>query len=178
MTGDRDELAVRLKQRAYLEGDFLLRSGKRSKYYLDKYRFETQPDLLEEIGARIATLVAREAPEVDLLAGPELGAVALAAAASISSRLPFLLVRKEAKGYGTGNQLEGVYEPGQRVCLVEDVVTSGGAAIAAIDALRAAGLEVRSAICVVDREEGGAEALAASGVQLWPLFRASALLSL
>ena len=65
MTGDRDELAVRLKQRAYLEGDFLLRSGKRSKYYLDKYRFETQPDLLEEIGARIAALVAREAPDVD-----------------------------------------------------------------------------------------------------------------
>lgn len=178
MTPGHDDLAVRLKQRAYLEGDFLLRSGKRSKYYLDKYRFETQPDLLEEIGARIAALVAREAPDVDLLAGPELGAVALAAAASISSRLPFLLVRKEAKGYGTANRLEGVYEAGQRVCLVEDVVTSGGAAIEAIEALRAAGLEVRSAICVVDREEGGAEALAACGVQLWPLFRARALLSL
>lgn len=172
-----DELGRLLKQHAYLEGDFLLRSGKRSAYYLDKYRFETRPELLEALGARIAEVVAREAPEAVLLAGPELGAVALAAAASISSRLPFLIVRKEPKEYGTGNRLEGVFEPGQRVCLVEDVVTSGGAAIAAIEALRAAGLEVRAAVCVVDREEGGAEALAAHGARLWPLFRASELLS-
>lgn len=172
-----DELGVLLKQHAYLEGDFLLRSGKRSKYYLDKYRFETRPELLEAIGLRIAHVVAREEPQAQLLAGPELGAVALAAAASIASRLPFLIVRKEAKGYGTGNRLEGVFEPGQRACLVEDVVTSGGAAVEAIEALRAAGLEVRSAVCVVDREEGGADALAGLGVRLWPLFRASDLLS-
>jgi orotate phosphoribosyltransferase len=172
-----DELGVLLKQHAYLEGDFLLRSGKRSKYYLDKYRFETRPELLEAIGLRIAHVVAREEPEAQLLAGPELGAVALAAAASIVSRLPFLIVRKEAKGYGTGNRLEGVFAPGQQVCLVEDVVTSGGAAVEAIEALRAAGLEVRSAVCVVDREEGGAGALAELGVRLWPLFRASDLLA-
>ena len=172
-----DELGVLLKQHAYLEGDFLLRSGRRSKYYLDKYRFETRPEILEALGARIAHVVAREEPETVLLAGPELGAVALAAAASISSRLPFLIVRKEAKEYGTGNRLEGVFVAGQRVCLVEDVVTSGGAAIAAIEALRAAGLEVRAAVCVVDREEGGAQALADHGVRLWPLFHASELLS-
>lgn len=172
-----DELAVLIKQHAYLEGDFLLRSGKRSKYYLDKYRFETRPELLEAIGARISHVVTREASDTQLLAGPELGAVALAAAASIASRLPFLLVRKEAKAYGTGNRLEGVFEAGQRVCLVEDVVTSGGAAIDAIEALREAGLEVRTAVCVVDREEGGADALAAIGVKLWPLFHASDLIS-
>ena len=173
----RDELGLLLKQHAYLEGDFLLRSGRRSKYYLDKYRFETRPEILEALGARIAQVIAREEPETVLLAGPELGAVALAAAASISSRLPFLIVRKEAKEYGTGNRLEGVFEAGQRVCLVEDVVTSGGAAIAAIEALRAAGLEVRAAVCVVDREEGGAQALADHGVRLCPLFHASELLS-
>ena len=177
MTAGCDELAVLSKQHAYLEGDFLLRSGKRSKYYLDKYRFETRPELLEAIGARIAALVALEEPTADLLAGPELGAVALAAAASLSSRLPFLLVRKAAKEYGTNKRLEGVYEAGQRVCLVEDVVTSGGAALAAVAALREVGLEVRSAICVVDREEGGAEALAEQGVRLLPLFRAGDLLS-
>ena len=172
-----DELAVLLKHHAYLEGDFVLRSGKRSKYYLDKYRFETRPELLEALGARIAHTINHEGLDVQLLAGPELGAVALAAAASISSRLPFLIVRKAAKEYGTAKRLEGVYEGGQRVCLVEDVVTSGGAAIEAIEALRAEGLIVESAVCVVDREEGGADALSAAGVKLWPLFRASDLLS-
>ena len=83
-------------------------------------------------------------PDAVRLAGPELGAVALAAAASLSSGLPFLIVRKEAKEYGTANRLEGVFEPGERVCLVEDVVTSGGAAIEAVEALREAGLECRN----------------------------------
>ena len=91
--------------------------------------------------------------------------------------LPFLIVRKEAKEYGTANRLEGVFEPGERVCLVEDVVTSGGAAVEAVDALREAGLECRIAVCVVDREEGGADALARRGVRLVPLFRAGELLS-
>jgi orotate phosphoribosyltransferase len=119
----------------------------------------------------------REAePEADRLAGPELGAVALAAAASMASRVPFLIVRKEAKGYGTGNRLEGAYEPGERVCLVEDVVTSGGAAVEAVNALREAGLECRTAVCVVDREEGGVDALARVAVRLRPLFRTTDLL--
>ena len=164
-----------LREHAYLEGDFVLRSGRRSRYYLDKYRFETRPELLEALGERIAATVQESEPEADLLAGPELGAVALAAAASLASRLPFLIVRKEAKGYGTGNRLEGVYEPGERVCLVEDVVTSGGAAVEAVNALRDAGLECRTAVCVVDREEGGADALARVAVRLWPLFRAAEL---
>ena len=170
-----DELGRALREHAYLEGDFVLRSGKRSRYYLDKYRFETRPELLEALGARIAATVAEVEPGAARLAGPELGAVALAAAASLASRLPFLIVRKEAKGYGTGNKLEGVFEPGETVCLVEDVVTSGGAAIEAVQALREAGLECRNAVCVVDREEGGADALARLAVRLRPLFRASEL---
>jgi orotate phosphoribosyltransferase len=169
------ELRAAIREAAYLEGDFLLRSGRRSSYYLDKYRFETRPDLLEAIGERIASAVAEHEPEADRLAGPELGAVALAAAASISSRLPFLIVRKQTKGYGTDNRLEGAYEPGERVCLVEDVVTSGGAAVAAVEALRGAGLECRNAVCVVDREEGAVDELARHGVRLTPLFRASEL---
>jgi len=86
-------------------------------------------------------------------------------------------VRKEAKGYGTAKRLEGAFEEGERVCLVEDVVTSAGAAIEAVEALRAAGLVVGSAVCVVDREEGGADALAKKGVRLQALFRASELLN-
>jgi orotate phosphoribosyltransferase len=153
----------------------VLRSGRRSGYYLDKYRFATRPELLEALGERIARLVADVEPLAARLAGPELGAVALAAAASLVSRLPFLIVRKEAKGHGTARRLEGAFEPGERVCLVEDVVTSGGAALAAVQALREAGLECGSAICVVDREEGGADELARHAVRLRPLLRAREL---
>ena len=166
------ELLEALRKHAYLEGDFVLRSGRRSRYYLDKYRFETRPDLLEALGERIAVKVSETEPDAKRLAGPELGAVALAASASIASRVPFLIVRKQAKEYGTGNRLEGEFSAGERVCLVEDVVTSGGAALEAIEALREAGLECGTVVCVVDREEGGADALARAAVRLWPLFRA------
>jgi orotate phosphoribosyltransferase len=166
------ELARRLKEHAFLEGDFVLRSGKRSNYYLDKYRFETHPDLLRELGERIGSRAREAAPDAARLAGPELGAVALAASASLASGLPFLIVRKEQKDYGTEQRLEGEFHEGEEVCLVEDVVTSGGAAVAAIKALREAGLTCRTAVCVVDREEGGADVLAREAVRLAPLFRA------
>jgi orotate phosphoribosyltransferase len=168
-------LAAALREHAYLEGDFVLRSGRRSTYYLDKYRFETRPELLGPLGERIAAEVGRIEPDAKRLAGPELGAVALAASASLAAGLPFLIVRKEAKDYGTANRLEGVFERGDLVCLVEDVVTSGGAAVEAVEALREAGLVVRHAVCVVDREEGGIDALARHGVRLEPLFRVSDL---
>jgi orotate phosphoribosyltransferase len=171
-----DVLAQQLKDVAYLEGDFLLRSGKRSKYYLDKYRFETRPELLQPLGERIAAIVREHAADATRLAGPELGAVALAASASLASGLPFLIVRKAAKDYGTSKRIEGVYEQGECVCLVEDVVTSGGALLESVEALREAGLVVHTAVCVVDREEGGADALARHAVRLRPLFRAGQLL--
>ena len=171
-----DDLAKQLVEHAYLEGDFVLRSGKRSKYYFDKYRFETQPDVLRALGERIAAVVREHVPDESRLAGPELGAVALAASASLASGLPFLLVRKAAKEYGTSKRIEGVFAPGECVCVVEDVVTSGGALLESVEALRAAGLVVQTAVCVVDREEGGADALARHAVRLRPLFRASELL--
>jgi orotate phosphoribosyltransferase len=172
-----DELAEALVEHAYLEGDFMLRSGKRSRYYLDKYRFETRPELLRPLGERIAAAVREHAPEATRLAAPELGAVALAAAASLESELPFVIVRKEAKEYGTANRIEGPYDEGECVCLVEDVVTSGGALLDSLAALRAAGLLVHTAVCVVDREEGGADALARQAVRLRPIFRAGELLA-
>ncbi len=171
------ELRSALVEHANLEGDFVLRSGRRSKYYLDKYRFETRPDILRALGKRIAAEVEAHAPDATRLAAPELGAVALAAAASLESGLPFVIVRKAAKEYGTGNRLEGPYEEGECMCLVEDVVTSGGALIDSVDALRDAGLLVQTAVCVVDREEGGADALARRAVRLRPLFRAGELLA-
>jgi len=123
----RAELGRRLVERAYLEGDFVLRSGRRSRYYLDKYRFETDPQLLAGLGRELAAMVREHAPRAALLAGPELGAVPLTAATSIASGLPFVIVRKDTKEYGTGNRLEGVWAPGTAVCVIEDVVTSGGA---------------------------------------------------
>jgi orotate phosphoribosyltransferase len=171
------DLAGAIRDAAYLEGDFLLRSGKRSSYYLDKFRFGTTPGLLAPIGAAIAAAVADCEPDAVRIAAPELGAVSLATAASLAGGLPFVIVRKEPKEYGTGNRIEGGFEPGELVCLVEDVVTSGGAAISAIEALRDAGLRVSHAVCVVDREEGGADALARVAVRLRPLFRASELTS-
>ena len=166
----REELARRVSERALLHGDFVLRSGKRSTVYLDKYRFETDPALLGPIGAALAELAAQGAPP-DRLAGPGLGAVPLAAAAALASGIPFLIVRKAAKDYATEGLIEGVFEPGERVLAIEDVVTTGGALIAAVEVLRAAGLAIERALCVLDREEGGSEALAALGVRLEPLFR-------
>jgi orotate phosphoribosyltransferase len=170
------DLREALVAAAYLEGDFLLRSGKRSRYYLDKFRFETRPDILGALGQRIAAAAAEHEPDAVRLAAPVLGAVPLAAAASLAGGLPFVIVRDEAKSYGTANRLEGAYEDGELVCLVEDIVTSGGALLESIAAVREAGLVVRTAVCVIDREEGGADALARQAVRLRPLFRAGDLL--
>ena len=173
-----EELGALLVERALLEGDFVLRSGRRSTWYLDKYRFETDPELLRALGARIAEAVAAYEPETIRLAGPALGAVALAASAAMASGRPFIIVRGETKEYGTANRIEGPFEPGELVCLVEDVVTSGGALGEAVSALRDEALVVRTAVCVVDREEGGSDALARLGVRLRPLFRAGDLVEM
>lgn len=169
------DLAERIRAVAYLEGDFVLRSGRRSSFYLDKYRFETQPDLLREIGELLAARIAEVEPDAVRIAGPELGAVALAASASMASGLPFLIVRSAAKDYGTSNRLEGICEEGERVVVVEDVVTTGGAALDAVRALRQTGLDCDTVICVVDRGEGGAEAMAEAGVRLERLLGAEDL---
>jgi orotate phosphoribosyltransferase len=167
----REELARRLAERALLRGEFVLRSGKTSSVYLDKYRFETDPALLGPLAEALAAEATRVEPDAGLLAGPELGAVPLVTALSLRDGRPFLIVRGKAKDYGTANRLEGVWEAGQRVLLVEDIVTSGGAALEAVFALRESGLVVETALCVLDREEGGRETLAAVGITLHPLLR-------
>ena len=172
---DLRALAERVRAAAYLEGDFLLRSGRRSAFYLDKYRFETRPDLLRDLGRALAARVAAVEPAAVRLAGPELGAVALVAAAALDADLPFLIVRKDAKDYGTARRIEGLWTAGERVVLIEDVVTSGGAALAAVEALRSAGLTCDTVVCVVDRGEGGSEAMGAQGVRLESLLDADLL---
>ncbi len=167
------ELARALREVALLEGDFTLRSGRKSRYYFDKYLFETQPDLLRQIGRRLARHVT---DEVDRIAGPELGAVALAAACSLESGKPFVIVRNSKKAdYGTGKLIEGRLEPGERVLLVEDIVTSGGQAVEAARTLRAAGAEVVKAVVVIDRQEDGMDNLRAADLDVAALFTSSDL---
>jgi orotate phosphoribosyltransferase len=168
------ELGRRLLEASYLEGDFILRSGRHSKFYLDKYLFSTQPDLLRDIAQGLKEKLAVYEP-FDLLAGPELGAVAIVAAVSLACGKPFVIVRKGEKGYGTSKSLEGRAEAGQRVVMIEDVVTSGGAAITAVHRLREASLEVPVLLCVVDREEGGRAQIEAEDLVFDPLFTATSL---
>jgi orotate phosphoribosyltransferase len=156
-----------------LRGNFLLRSGARSSYYIDKYLFTTQPDVLRRLAVELA---ARLPVGVQRLAGTVLGAVPLATAVSLETQLPMVIVRTDKpKEYGTAKQIEGTLVAGERVVLVEDIVTTAGAALAAVEMLRAAGADVLGALVVVDREEGGAEAFAAAGVPYQALFTKTSL---
>lgn len=169
----REELAAAIRKAAYLEGDFVLSSGKRSKYYLDKWRFETDPGLLREIAKALSDLL--PSPPPDRLAGVELGGVPLAAAVALETGIPYLIVRREAKEYGTGREVEGLMEEGERVVLVEDVLTTASQAISAAQRLTRLGLEVQRVVYVIDREEGAETNLREAGFEPVMLFRKSDL---
>ncbi|MDE2901612.1 MAG: orotate phosphoribosyltransferase [Chloroflexota bacterium] len=169
---DIASLASRIVDAAYLEGDFVLRSGRRSRYYLDKYRFTTEPSLLRDIGHALA---ARLPPDTQRVAGPELGAVPLATAVSLTTGHPSVLVRGESKSYGTQRRFEGILHPDENIVLIEDVVTTGGQAIESAIALRESGANVRLVLVVVDREEGAAAAMADAGFQFEALFTSTTL---
>lgn len=156
---DHVALAKRVKEVALLEGDFTLRSGKKSKFYFDKYLFETQPDILKAMGEEIAK---RLPAGTTRIAGPELGAVALAAAGSLASGVPFFIVRNAKKDYGTSKTIEGKLEKGDQVVLVEDIVTTGGQVIEAIKNIGEAGATVVKVIVALDRLEGGKENILAA----------------
>jgi orotate phosphoribosyltransferase len=162
------ELGRELVQASYLKGDFVLRSGKRSNRYFDKFLFETEPAILRRLGKHLARLVPAETQR---LAAPELGAVLLGGAVSMESGLPLVLVRKEPKGYGTSKQIEGRFEPGDRVTVIEDVVTTGGDSLRSAQVLRDAGVEVIHLVVVLDRGEGGEENIRNAGIPYSPLFR-------
>jgi len=168
VVADREALARDLVAASYLKGDFVLRSGRRSNRYFDKFLFETDPALLKRIGAELARLVPAETQR---LAAPELGAVLLGGAVSIETGLPLVLVRKEPKGYGTAKQLEGRFRAGERITVIEDVVTTGGDSLRSIEALRAAALDVIHLVVVLDRGEGGEENIREARIPYSPLFR-------
>ena len=157
---NRQELIERIKETAYLEGDFVLRSGKRSKYYLDKYLFETQPDILAALGREFAE---HATDEVTLIAGAELGGVALAASAAMQAGKPWIIVRNSKKGYGTGKLVEGVLKKGDVVLLVEDIATTGGQVLEAAKVITDAGARVKKIVCVIDRRQGAEANITGAG---------------
>ncbi len=167
-----DDLAARVYEAAHLEGEFLLRSGVTSNEYFDKYRFEADPVLLRDIAAGMVPLVPNDA---QLLGGLELGGVPLATMVSQIDGRPARFVRKAAKTYGTCQLAEGGDLADYRICLIEDVITSGGAVIDATHALRDAGATVTTVVCVIDRQSGGREKLAELGIEVRALFTKSDL---
>ena len=172
MIAELKELGRELVAASYLKGDFVLRSGKRSNRYFDKFLFETDPALLRRLGRHLARLVPAETQR---LAAPELGAVLLGGAVSMETGLPLVLIRKEPKGYGTSKQIEGRFEPGERVTVIEDVVTTGGDSLRSAQVLRDAGVEVIHLVVVLDRGEGGEENIREAGIPYSPLFRVADL---
>lgn len=168
----KHELAERIRAVAYLEGEFTLRSGKKSHFYVDKYLFETQPDILAELGRMFAQ---RTTPKTTLIAGAELGGVALAAATSIAANKPFVIVRNAKKDYGTGKTYEGKLSPGDVVLLVEDIATTGGQVLEAARDLSAAGATVEKIVAVVDRGQGAAENIRNAGFEFEALFNSADL---
>ena len=154
-------------------GEFELAHGGTSEYYVDKYRFETDPRCLETVAEAFADRIDDDAK----LAGVALGAVPLAAATSVVAGVPYVIARKQRKEYGTGNLIEGRLEEGEEVVVLEDIVTTGTSLVDAIEALREAGATVERALVVVDREEGGREAVEDAGVELDALVTASELLA-
>lgn len=163
----RDQLAHRIAEVALLRGQFTLRSGRKSTYYLDKYRFETQPDVLAALGKLFAE---HAGAGIDRIAGAELGAVALAAATAMAANKPFVLVRNKKKDYGTAKQIEGVLNPGETVLVVEDVLTTGGQVLESCQALSDAGAKIAAIVGVIDRQEGARQNIEKAGYRFAALF--------
>lgn len=164
------DLAKALYEIAHLKGEFLLRSGQTSKEYFDKYRFEAQPKLLKAIAQQMLPLIPKG---TQALAGLEMGGIPIATALSLESGLPVSFVRKSAKDYGTRLVCEGLDLKGLQVTIIEDVVTTGGQIILSAKDLRDIGAKISDVLCVIDRQAGGVEKLAAQNLRLHPLFKLS-----
>lgn len=165
---NHQELAKNIYQISHLKGDFLLRSGQRSTEYFDKYRFESQPAILKEIAEQMKKLIPAE---TEVLAALEMGGIPVGTALSLATGVPCVFVRKEAKSYGTCQFAEGLEIKGKKVCIIEDVITSGGQVLISTEDLRKLGAQINHVLCVINR--GGTNAISKlkeAGLQLHPLF--------
>jgi orotate phosphoribosyltransferase len=164
---DRENLAREIRSKSKLTGHFVLRSGKTSNTYFDKYLFESDPNVLRAIAEHMSALV----PDgIEILCGLEMGGLPVVTVLSQVTRLPCAFLRKQRKAHGTMKYVEGPELKGRRIALIEDVVSSGGAILDQAKELRADGIIVDLAICVIDRQTGGSEALAQDGITLVALF--------
>jgi orotate phosphoribosyltransferase len=163
----KDQLAKRIAEVALLRGEFTLRSGRKSNYYLDKYRFETQPDVLRELGRLFAEKIPAN---IDRIAGAELGAVPLAASAAMASGKPCVFIRNQKKDYGTAKLVEGVLNAGETVVIVEDVMTTGGQVLESCKVLSEMGVKIDRVIGVIDRLEGARENIEKAGYRFDAIF--------
>lgn len=163
-------IAQKINSVSKLKGEFKLRSGKISNTYFDKYQFEANPELLKAIAIEMKDLVPNDC---DVLAGLEMGGIPVVTMLSQVTGIPAAFIRKEPKEYGTFRYAEGTNLHNKNVVIVEDVVSSGGAIIEAVNRMRNDGLEVNIAICVIDRESGGKEKLKANGIELKSLLTKS-----
>ena len=169
----RSQLAEQIAQASLLRGDFTLRSGRKSSYYLDKYRFSTKPDILRSLGELFTqelSVIEARFGKINQLAGAELGGIPLVAAAGMSSGLTTIFVRNAKKDYGTAKQVEGLVNTGDSVVFIEDVATTGGQALEAVEVLKSLGAKVPAMITVIDRQEGARENVEAAGVAFYALF--------
>lgn len=165
---EKRELAQAIFKVAHLTGQFKLRSGLTSTEYFDKYRFESQPRLLKAIAQQMKALVPKDA---QVLAGLEMGGIPVATALALECGLPAVFVRKKAKEYGTCRIAEGIESlKGLNVCVIEDVITTGGQVVISAEDLRREGAIVQSVLCVISRQQGGEEALQKAGLQMTSLF--------
>ena len=163
----RNDLARRIYQVSHLTGTFKLRSGQVSNEYFDKYLFESDPKLLKAIADGMAKLIPTD---TEVLAGLEMGAIPVAAALSLKTGLPAVFVRKKAKEYGTSKFAEGAEVKGKKVCVIEDVVTTGGQIIMSANDLKSLGAKIDIVVCVIERDPKGRENLAKEGLELRALF--------
>ena len=162
MSADPEILALLLESQAVRFGEFTLASGQRSDVYVDVKKAWTDPRRLR----RLAQGLAARTRGAGALAGMELGAVPLVVATALETGLPYVVIRKAAKSYGTQRRFEGELPPGILTVLVEDVTTTGGSVADSVAVLREAGARVERAVTVVDREQGATERLRAVGVEL------------
>lgn len=160
------ELGQRIYGTSHLTGEFLLRSGQTTGEYFDKYRFEADPVLLDEIAGAMVPLVPAG---TEVLAGLEMGGIPVVTALGRRTGLPCAFVRKEAKGYGTRRLAEGAETAGRRVTIVEDVVTTGGQIVLSTNALRELGAKITDALCVINRNLSTPEPLTDAGLTLHAL---------
>lgn len=157
---ERKDLIARVKETSYLEGEFILRSGKKSNYYMDKYLFETCPDILKALGEEFAKFAD---DDVTLIAGAELGGVALAASTAMATGKNWIIVRNSKKGYGTSKMIEGKITKDDVVLIVEDIATTGGQVVEAAKIITDAGAKVKKIVAVIDRKQGAQENITQAG---------------